>query len=129
MVSGTSVAFFDNMIIKFKVASFRETDRISKSIPLFLTNKGIQSGKETAERVWDYQLTATDGKVYEARGRKVRGGFRKGMTIMTDLSGNSVWIGRMFSESEFLKIVGDRIDRRKKEIEVAQKEIDRLRAL
>ena len=115
------------MIVKFKITSFRETDRIQKSIPMFFTNKGIQSGKEHSVKVWDYELTDTEGKVWEASGRKKRGGFRKGQTIMTETQNS--YIGRLLTPTEFLERVGKVIDVKKACIKKDEEEIARLRAL
>lgn len=118
------------MIIKFKIVSFRETDRIQKSTPMFLTNKGIKTGKEHTEKVWDYELTDEKGNVWNAGGTHKRGGFRKGQIIMTTTQGfNGQRIGKLLTPTEFLEMISKRIDREKECIEVAQKEIERLRAL
>ena len=118
------------MLIKFKIASFRETDRQQKSIPMFFTNKGLKSSKEVTEKVWDYGLTDTNGKVWEAYGKHKRGGFRKGQIIMTELQGsNSQWIGKLLTQAEFMKRAGQIIDSRKARIKIDEAEIERVRAL
>lgn len=118
------------MLVKFKIASFRETDREQKSTPMFFTNKGLKSGKEETNKVWDYELTDTNGKVWTAYGWRKRGGFRKGQNVMTELQGsNSQWIGKLLTQSEFLKRVSQIIDSRKARIKIDEAEIERVRAL
>ena len=120
------------MLVKFKIVSFRETDRIQKSFPMFLTNRGLKSGKEESHKVWDYELTDTDGKTWEALNRRVRGGFRKGQVVMTELQGGgtgSRYISRLLTPQDFLKRLGQIIDSRKARIKIDEEEIARLRAL
>lgn len=120
------------MLVKFKIDSFRETDRIQKSIPIFFTNKGLKNGKEESYKVWDYELTDTNGKVWEATNRRKRGGFRKGQIIMTELQGGGSgnrYISRLLTPTEFLKRVGQIIDSRKARIKIDEEEIERVRKL
>mgnify|MGYP001583115481 CR=1 FL=1 len=118
------------MIIKFKIVSFRETDRIQKSIPMFFTTNGIKSGKEQSQKVWDYELTDEDGKIWEVYGKRKRGGFRKGQVIMTETQGvGSNHIGRLFNLVEFTNLIVRKIDRMKDTIKTNEAEIEQLRAL
>lgn len=118
------------MLVKFKIASFRETDRIQESSPVYLGGKaGITIGKVQKNRVWDYELTATDGKTYTAYGKHKRGGFRKGQIIMTYLNSNGRWIGPLLTLFEFNQKAARIIDRLKEEIKKDEVEIARIRAL
>lgn len=118
------------MLIKFRIASFRETDRMQESNPVYFGSKGITLGKVSKHKVWDYELTDTDGKVWSVYNQKKRGGFKEGHLVMTSIENpTSSRIGMRFTLSEFLHKIGDRIDWLKKEIKENELEIERLRAL
>lgn len=81
-------------------------------------------------RVWDYELTDTNGEVWNVSGKKKRGGFRNGQMIMTEVQGRTAnYIGKILTPAEFLHRIGEQIDANKLTIKNCELEIERLRAL
>lgn len=115
------------MIYKFTIASFRETDRIEKTMPMYLTNHEIKTGKEQQRRVWEYDVTDTQGNVWELRHQKKRVNLKDGQTILCLVIGKR--IHGILLLADFNMRIGREIDRQKELIQSAEIEIARLKAL
>lgn len=115
-------------LIKFTVASFRESDHTQKSMPVYLTTSGPKMGKEQSYRAWNYEITTTTGETYQVYGSKKRWKIKDGDAIKAWLQNGSSVSWRL-TDSEFISACSKRIDRMKLNIKEAEEEIARLRAL
>ena len=115
-------------LIKFTVASFRESDHTQKSMPMYLTTSGPKIGKEQSYHAWDYEITATTGETYTVYGSKKRWNIKEGSVIKAWLQ-NGTSVNWKLTDPEFLSACSKRIDRMKLNIKEAEAEIARIRAL
>lgn len=115
------------MITKFKVASYRETDREFDSTPMYLTNKGVQIGKQRKGREWVYEIVDTQGKIWKLLHQKTRVKLSEGKDVLCTVLQDR--IHQIFNLVDFTLRTGKEINRQEEVIKTAQAEIERLKAL
>lgn len=58
------------MLDKILIKEVVESSYLQKSIPMFFTNKGLTSGKETEARNWKYDITDTENRLWNINGSR-----------------------------------------------------------